>query len=95
MSDPEYLMRDWLADWVLAHGTMDSLGEWVAPFAWDARDARIRLYREEGVMNIIVHQLPDRYDVRELRDDPNHWMNRCAADFYGVQSVSARLKGSP
>jgi hypothetical protein len=57
---------------------------------WDARDARIRSFREHGITDIIVPKLPDQYDVRELRDDPDHWMNRCAADFYGVQSVSAR-----
>lgn len=57
---------------------------------WDARDARIRAFRADGITDIIVSTLPDPYGVRELRDDPKHWINRCAADFYGVHSLSAR-----
>ena len=56
---------------------------------WDERDAQIRAYRSQGVMDIVVQQLPGIDGVKELDSSPGHWVNQCAAAYYGVNAISA------
>ena len=57
--------------------------------AWDARQAEIYRQKASSVQNIVIRQLPGFEDVKELDPRPRFWVNRCAATFYGVQSISA------
>lgn len=56
---------------------------------WDRRDAHIYDLRERGQTDLIVPQFGGIYDVKELDNLPTHWVNRCAADYYEVNSISA------
>lgn len=56
---------------------------------WDRRDAHIYDLRELGQTDLIVPQFGGIYDVKELDNLPTHWVNRCAADYYEVNSISA------
>jgi hypothetical protein len=57
--------------------------------AWDARNAQILADRTAGQTDLVVANLPDFGGISELRDDPNHYINRCAAQYYGVHSIRA------
>ncbi len=57
--------------------------------AWDARQAQIYSQKARGIQDIVVGQLPGFQGVKELDTRSKFWANRCAATFYGVQSVSA------
>ena len=57
--------------------------------AWDARDAQIRADAEQGALNIQTSQLPGIAQVKELDVNPKHWINRCATEYYGVDSIRA------
>ncbi len=57
--------------------------------AWDARQAMIYEQKASGQEAIVVPQLPGFEHVKELDPRPTVWVNRCAAGFYGVKSISA------
>ncbi len=57
--------------------------------AWDARQAMIYEQKAAGKQAIVVPQLPGFEHVKELDPRAKLWVNRCAAGFYGVQSISA------
>lgn len=63
--------------------------------AWDARHARILAQIATGKRDIIVEQLNSFEQVKELDSDPRHWVNRCAAAYYGVESIQALPNYSP
>ncbi|MFO3797496.1 MAG: DUF6056 family protein, partial [Anaerolineales bacterium] len=63
--------------------------------AWDARHARILAQIAEGKKDIVVEQLNSFEQVKELDSDPRHWVNRCAARYYGVESIQALPNYSP
>jgi hypothetical protein len=56
---------------------------------WDARDARIRELAAAGEKNIVIWQLPGIAQVKDLDTRASHWINYCAAIYYGVDSISA------
>lgn len=56
---------------------------------WDRRNVHIYELRERGQTDLIVPQFGGIYDVKELDNLPTHWVNRCAAAYYGVNSISA------
>jgi len=56
---------------------------------WDARQARILAEQAEGKADVVVPQLPGIEHVKELDTSPKYWANRCAAEFYGLHSISA------
>ena len=56
---------------------------------WDRRDAHIYALRERGQTDLVIPQFGGIYDVKELDNLPTHWVNRCAADYYEVNSISA------
>ncbi len=57
--------------------------------AWDRRDEHIYALRKHGQTDLLVPQFNGIYDVKELDSLPTHWINRCAAAYYGVNSIRA------
>jgi hypothetical protein len=57
--------------------------------AWDARQQEVYRQKGTGVQDVVIRQLPGFEDVKELDTRAKFWVNRCAATFYGVQSISA------
>lgn len=58
--------------------------------AWDIRAGEIYALRNSGENNLIVRAYDSMGRIRELSDDPQHWVNRCAATYYQVDSISAK-----
>ncbi len=56
---------------------------------WDVRDARIRELAASGERDIVVWQLSGIAQVKDLDTKPSHWINYCAAIYYGVDTISA------
>ncbi len=56
---------------------------------WDTRDALIRDEKAQGQTKLIVIQYDGVYSTKELDTFPTHWVNKCAAKYYGVKSISA------
>ena len=56
--------------------------------AWDKRDAYIRSKRDRGNMDISVPPLDGLAGIKEFDISPNHWVNRGAAEYYGVDTIS-------
>ncbi len=54
---------------------------------WDARDAQIRQAVAQGVTDLVVIQIDDMDGVLEYKE--NNWVNRCAAEYYGLETLSA------
>ena len=59
--------------------------------SWDLRDDKIRTAKNNGEMDIHVQEFDSIHVIKELDSDPNHWVNRCAARYYGVDSITAHL----
>jgi hypothetical protein len=57
--------------------------------AWDMREAQIYEAREQGKTNLTVFQFDGLEGVKELDVNANHWINRCAAKYYKVNSIRA------
>ncbi len=75
--------------WVVRRSA-DMVGEYSARAArWDTRDAQIREMAAQGERKLVVPQLAGIEHVKELDTDPEMWVNRCAARYYGVRSISA------
>ncbi len=59
---------------------------------WDIRDANIRNANLNGVLDVEVMHLDKVIKrVGELSPDPDSWYNRCAAGYYGINSISATI----
>ncbi len=56
---------------------------------WDLRNAYIMRHAAFGETDIIIPGYSGVHNVKELDDDPDHWVNICAAKFYGVHSIRA------
>lgn len=56
---------------------------------WDLRDAQIRQMANAGEKQITVQALDSLAGITELQENPSHWVNNCAAAFYGVESIRA------
>ena len=54
---------------------------------WDLREAYILRHAGFGESDLIVPGFPGVYQIKELDSDPNHWVNKCAAQYYGVNSI--------
>jgi hypothetical protein len=57
--------------------------------AWDVRQAQIYEARAQGQTDLIVFQFDGLEGVKELDVNANHWVNRCAAKYYKVDSIRA------
>lgn len=56
---------------------------------WDARDASIRELAASGEREIVTWGLPTPVGVNDIGGNPAHWINYCAAIYYGVDAISA------
>ncbi len=57
--------------------------------AWDERDAFIWKLKAEGQTNLTVYQFDGVYRTKELDTYATHWVNQCAAEYYGLESIRA------
>ena len=56
---------------------------------WDRRQAQLLADKSKGVEDIVSFQIYSIEGIAELSADPKSWVNVCAANFYGVHSISA------
>ncbi len=56
---------------------------------WDMREAMIHQSIEQGHTNLVVQQFDGVDGVKEMDVNDKHWVNRCAAKYYGVESIRA------
>jgi hypothetical protein len=57
---------------------------------WDKRDQAIRAANLQGVSELEVPVLPYSGGLEDIGPDPNHWLNRCVAEYYQLDSIVAR-----
>jgi hypothetical protein len=57
--------------------------------AWDARQQMILEQKATGQDALTVPAFDSIFGVTELGSDPGNWVNRCAAWYYGVDSITA------
>jgi len=57
--------------------------------AWDARQQIILDSKAAGQIDITVPEFDSIYGITELGSNPGGWVNRCAAWYYGVESITA------
>jgi hypothetical protein len=57
--------------------------------AWDARDRQIRQAVAAGATDLVVVQLDTPPGVQEYKGNEFFWVNRCAAEYYGLRSLRA------
>jgi len=62
---------------------------------WDVRDAAIRSQAAVGADVVEIRELDSRAGLLELGGDPDSWVNRCAAEYYGVSAIRASLEEMP
>ncbi len=73
----------------IAYGLVQTLTPEYARRAelWDLREDYILRHAAQGETDLIIPGFPGFYGVKELDDDPTHWINQCAAQYYGVNSI--------
>ena len=64
---------------------------------WDQTDQEIRAARAQGILDLTVPAVDDvetrlgaTHTELNLEHDPQNWKNKCAAVYYGVNSIKAR-----
>ena len=73
------------AGWTLLQAKLPYDRQWTSD--WDARQAQIFADKAEGMQDLVVSQLPAFEYIKEIDARPHFWVNRCAATFYGVNSI--------
>ncbi len=58
--------------------------------AWDARAASIEQEKAAGILDVETKALDSFGRIRELSDNSKLWVNKCAAIYYGVNSITAK-----
>jgi len=56
---------------------------------WDKQDQAIKVAKQAGQMDVIIKQYDVVDSLESLFDDPDNWLNRSAAAWYGVNSITA------
>jgi hypothetical protein len=56
---------------------------------WDDRDLEIHDALEGGAKHLVVTALGFTGGLADIKDDPDYWVNRCFANYYGLESVIA------
>ncbi len=75
------------AIWIIENGEVRFYQQWSA--LWDLRESQILAQKAQGVQDLHLFPLISRDDIKEFDANPNFWVNRCAAEYYGVNSISA------
>jgi len=55
--------------------------------AWDARDAQIRQLKAQGETDLVVKHFGGFQGVKEWEVYPEHWVNRCVAKYYQINTI--------
>jgi hypothetical protein len=58
---------------------------------WDQRERQIRLQIDKGISQVDVTAHDSIHLILELGPDPDLWVNKCAARYYGIDSITAQL----
>ncbi len=58
--------------------------------AWDIRADEIQIMKSKIQKDLVITPLDSYGRIREISDDPTNWVNRCAAVYYGVDSIVAK-----
>lgn len=56
---------------------------------WDEREAMIYDFKANGELDMTIPALDGYEGTKELDIRPNFWVNQCAAQYYGVHSITA------
>ena len=56
---------------------------------WDIRDQEIRVAQDGGATHLSVPALGFTGGLADIKDDPEYWVNRCFARYYGLESITA------
>jgi hypothetical protein len=56
---------------------------------WDSRDRVIRREIEAGNRDVVVWYIQDLNRLGDYTSDPNFSVNQVAADYYGIDSITA------
>lgn len=56
---------------------------------WDGREAQIEELTRAGQTQLVVPAMNSLSGILELSDNAGFWVNRCAATYYGVETISA------
>lgn len=54
---------------------------------WNLRVEYIHRRVTEGQTDLVIPGFSGIYGIKEVDDNPNHWINTCVAEFYNVNSV--------
>ena len=57
---------------------------------WDARDEELRALKEQGELHAQIPALSNAYGYSDLDENSNHWVNRCAARYYGFETLERK-----
>ncbi len=76
-----YPLRSGLWLW----NNVESYRAWAS--AWDERDATIQSRVESGEQDLVVAWFPNRFGIKDIDGSTKHWVNRCVADYYRVNSI--------
>ncbi len=78
-----YPMRSAIQVWQQIPSAMSRAAE------WDSRRDEITHQINTGVSLVEIPKLDSVQGVSELTDDPQFWVNECAASFYGAKFIMA------
>ncbi len=56
---------------------------------WDSRREEITRQINAGVSLVEIQKMDSIQGVSELTDDPQFWVNKCAANYFGAESIKA------
>ncbi len=58
---------------------------------WDERDAYVRKFANEGITEFEVRGIDGAPigGLHDIKTNPKHWVNRCAAHYYGIEEIQA------
>ncbi len=56
---------------------------------WDQRDAAIHQAVSEKILVLDLPAINSQHGIQEVTEDPNNWVNKCVANYYGLNSIVA------
>lgn len=56
---------------------------------WDLRHEMILNAKISGIQDVFIPAFDSIFMITELQDNPSNWVNICAAQYYGVDSITA------
>ena len=55
---------------------------------WDNRDTKIQAFKANQIENVILDGIESPAQLIDLNPNPNHWVNRCVANFYDLKTIA-------